>query len=92
MGKVRKVTEYEVAEIDDAGDAVDINHHETLADAIKACKAVEFNDTIKAAAVGKIVWTIKHNGQESDREDKTPIVHVCGCPLALAAGEWTVDE
>ncbi len=82
-----RLTEYEVREINADGDAVNVNHYATEAEAINDAErlaAVLPVDEAVAVVVEKHASTHPHT-----KPDRFETLATYGDPAALAAGGWT---
>lgn len=83
-GSVLWVTEFELREIDEHGDAIDVNHYETAREAIA-------DAAVKAAQHPERGWVVeKHRSRHPARgyADSYTTLATFGDAAALAAGGW----
>lgn len=82
-----RLTEYETRSIDEYGDAVDVNHYETKAEALEhAERELEHG----AAAVVVEVHVSYHGPLGAGMRDRYKTVFTKGSAAALEAGAWEV--
>lgn len=83
-------TEYAVKTIDAHGDVIDVDHFDGKREALMNADSVTLDGEVRAVIVERLVWQVKHGGDEADRDMDT-CVFVRGDQSALDAGEWKVD-
>lgn len=87
-GSVLRVTEYEVRGINANGDALDVEHHETEAQALEAASRVLRGEAVAWVIERHISYRPAHMAPRDKEPDAYTQIATGGDRAALIAGGW----